>query len=214
MRKIFSILAIALALNACAVVPIPIFLGGEDPSPSPTGEDKTCDADALNNQEMKGVTLPESFLEKQATDYESQGNHALAVKKHNEAMGAYMQKTELIDNDLSDFDSIAALKEKYPQELQRMAEYAVKIGRNYSQLQKYENAVHCFSRAMKFRINKPNDATAYLNRGDAYQKLGERDKAIEDFTTASALFKEYKLPTYQKIADDRIKGLSSPSPTK
>lgn len=178
-------------------------------------KEQTCDADAISQEDYDSINISGEILEKQANQLVNQKKYTLAIRKYNEAIAAYHKESGLQrEEGAGNYDSIAALKEGYPKVMEKSAQMLVQVGRAYTQLQKHENAADCFSIAIRFRIDKPNDAIAYLNRADAYQRLGERVRALEDFTTASDLFKQYKLPAYQKIADDRIKGLMSSTPAK
>ena len=54
--------------------------------------------------------------------------------------------------------------------------------------QKYENAIKCYSEAIK---SKPDFTVAYNNRGIVYKEKGEFQKAIEDYTIAINLDPDY-----------------------
>ena len=57
---------------------------------------------------------------------------------------------------------------------------------------------------LKSWILPPNDAIAYLNRGDVYERRGAKDKAKTDFQQAANLFKKHNLPSYEKLAQKRL----------
>lgn len=192
--------------------PTPVAEQSETELPKPPKE-KSCEADAISEEDFQNISLSGEVLETQADRLVAQKNYPAAIRKFNEAIAGYYKASGL-PADESKYKDIAALKQTHPKAMEKAAQLLVQVGRAYTQLQKFENAADCFSTAIRFRIDKPNDAIAYLNRADAYQRLGKRVEALEDFTTASDLFKQYKLPKYQKEADDRIKGLSSPTSTR
>lgn len=209
----FLLILSLLGVGIMVALRYPISPEAQEEAEKTTPKELTCDADAITQEDYENLTLSGEFLEKQATQFETQKKYSLAIHKYNEAIAAYFKASKL-PRESRTFEDIAELKQTHPKIMEKSARLLVQLGRTYTKLHKYENAADCFSMAIRFRIDKPNDAIAYLNRGDAYQRLGDRVKALEDFTTASDLFKEYKLLSYQKIADNRIKSLSSPTPTK
>ena len=48
-------------------------------------------------------------------------------------------------------------------------------------LEKYEQSVEAFSRAIELR---PDEAETYTNRARAYLKLGQRELALQDYAMA------------------------------
>ena len=103
----------------------------------------------------------------------------------------------------SSVESFLSVNEKI---IQRGAELNFKIGLTYAQLKKTNLAIDCFNEVLKEKggIAPPNNATALLNRGDAYLNLGDKDKARQDYEEAAKLFEEYKLPAYKKRALDKL----------
>jgi tetratricopeptide (TPR) repeat protein len=83
-----------------------------------------------------------------------------------------------------------------------------KVGQSYAQLGKLESALDCFNGTLKVGILPPNDAIAYLNRGDVYERMGAKDKAKADFQQAANLFKKHKLPSYQKLSQKRLQAVT------
>ena len=175
------------------------------------GWEKTCYADALPEAEGRKITASFDSLEIAADKLAAAGKHKEAIRKYNEAAAAAlneaitdgsMEKME-IDTFLYGKDD-AGFREQHRPLIQKSAEFNFKIGQSYTRIGKYENAVDCFNSTLKTGILPPNDAIAYLNRGDAYEKMGTRDKAKADFQQATNLFKKYKLPSYQKLSEKRL----------
>ena len=50
--------------------------------------------------------------------------------------------------------------------------------------QDWDNAIACYTEAIRL---DPNDVRAYNDRGNAYQKIGEKGKADADFAKAKEL---------------------------
>jgi Flp pilus assembly protein TadD len=83
-----------------------------------------------------------------------------------------------------------------------------KVGRAAAKAEKHEMAITCFTESLANKIEKPNDASAYLNRGEAYLTTGQREKARQDYQKAATLFQQYKLPQYQKMAADKLRSIT------
>jgi tetratricopeptide (TPR) repeat protein len=88
------------------------------------------------------------------------------------------------------------------------AEFSFKVGRAFAKTGKHEIAIACFTESLREKIDKPNDASAYLNRAEAYIAIGQKTKAIADLKLAANLFEQYKLPQYQKLATDRLRSIT------
>jgi tetratricopeptide (TPR) repeat protein len=97
--------------------------------------------------------------------------------------------------------------------VEKSAESNFKVGRSYMQLGKFKMAVDCFNRALKIGILPPDDAIAYLNRGDVHERTGAKNKAKAYFQQAANLFKKHKLPSYHKLSEKRLQGVT-PEDTK
>ncbi|MEG4323884.1 MULTISPECIES: tetratricopeptide repeat protein [unclassified Microcoleus] len=218
--------AFAIALltcQSCLVVPVSV------PSPTPVtledilndaiqetpldiGLGKTCYADALTKSEGEKVTASSDSLETAADKLATAGKHKEAIRKYNEAAAAAMNEAVAdgsienmeIDAFLYKKDETEAFKEEHRPIIQKSAESNFKIGSSYARIGEYEKAIDCFNGTLKVGILPPNDAIAYLNRGDAHERMGARDKAIADFQQAANLFKKHKLPSYEKLAQKRL----------
>lgn len=225
---------VAIALFTChgcitipVPIPVPIPVDSNPSSPqasnSPQAEvvdekyQKTCYADALTESQGKEVTESSSTLESTADKLAIANKHQKAIKKYNEAAAAALNE-EIADGSIEDMEISAiwhswrgeggeGFKEENRQILQKSAEINFKIGSSYARLRKYEQAIDCFSGTIKFGILPPNDAIAYLNRGDAYERMGDKVNAKADFQQAVILFKKHKQPTYYKLAQERLQAV-------
>jgi tetratricopeptide (TPR) repeat protein len=216
-------MAFAIALltcHGCLIVPV----SAPPPAPIPLnnngkaaitqrepGWEKTCFADAPNEAEGRKITASSDSLETAADKLAATGKHKEAIRKYGEA-GAAALNEAIADGSMEDVEIDAFLygkddtgfKEQHRPLMQKSAESTFKIGQSYAQIEKYENAVDCFNNTLKTGILPPNDAIAYLNRGDAHERIGAKDKARADFQQAANLFKKYKLSSYQKLSEKRL----------
>lgn len=173
--------------------------------------DGTCDAVFLSEKEARELKESSQELEKQADKLFAMGSYELAIQRYVEASAKLLVENELsLEDAAAQSDSVKEFFSANHGLLQRAAEIDFKRGQTYSRLEKNENALHCFSQALKDEIAPPNDAMTYLNRGDAYRDLAKEDLARADYLKSLELFKEYKLPVYVKMADDRLKSVSTP----
>ena len=203
-----------LTCHSCLIVPPPV------PPPVPTSSDKkaestqlepglekTCYADALTESEGRKVIQSSESLETAADKLVAAGKHKEAIGKYNEAGAAALNeaiadgRAEKMDDYVGDVEGFRA--ENRPL-IQKSAEFNFKIGQSYAQLGKLESALDCFNGTLKVGILPPNDAIAYLNRGDTHERMGAKEKARTDFQQATNLFKKYKLPSYEKLAQKRL----------
>ena len=188
-----------------------------------------CETDFLTKKEANQFNADAQELEKQGDKLFGQNDYKLAAQKYAETVTQV-----LIDND-SDLQQISRevainlrlsagiegngilarsirkeaimsrlLKEK-PDFLQKLAELQFKRGQAYARFNENNQATDCFSAALELKIIPPNDASAYLNRAEAYRAAGLNGSAHADYLKASELFKQYKLPKYAQIADEKLK---------
>ena len=61
-------------------------------------------------------------------------------------------------------------------------------GKAYTHKESYEEAIECYTEAIKL---KPNYTMAYYDRGNAYNRIGEYNLAIEDYTKAIELMPNF-----------------------
>jgi tetratricopeptide (TPR) repeat protein len=171
------------------------------------GLEKTCYAEALTESEGRNITENSDSLESAADKLATAGKHKEAIRKYNESAAAALNeaiadgRAEKIDNYVGDVEGFRA--ENRPL-IQKSAEFNFKIGQSYAQLGQLESAIDCFNGTLKVGILPPNDAIAYLNRGDAHERMGAKDKAKADFQQAANLFKKYKLPSYEQLVQKRL----------
>lgn len=223
-------MAIALACNGCVTIPIPIPVPipveiSPNPSPLQAKEDdslqktqqvfqekykKTCYADALTENEGKKITQDSGELEIAGDKLAGAGKYKEAIKKYNEASAAALNE-EIAGGRVENMENYTGDVETFREEnrplIQKSAELNFKIGQSYVRLKKLDSAIDCFNGTIKIGILPPNDAIAHLNRGDAYERTGDKIKAKADFQQAVNLFKKYKQPTYQKISEQRLRSV-------
>lgn len=219
-------LAIALLCGGCAIIPVPVDNKFVEPTivePSPHSSEhpvteidpkykNTCYADALPESEGRAITEDSGKLEVSADKLAAAGKHKEAIRKYNEASASALNESIAdgsalqmeIDTLLYSKEEVEEFREKHRPLVQRSAESNFKIGSSYARIGKYENAIDCFNGVLKVGILPPNDAITYLNRGDAYERLGDKVKAKSDFQQAATLFKKHKQPAYQKMAEQRM----------
>lgn len=213
-----------LACHGCLVIPVsapppnPVtlkdFLSDESENTQLEPEwEKTCYADVLTETEGRKITENSDTLEALADKLAVAGKHKEAIRKYNEA-GAAALNEAIADGRAGEMDADALLyskdeiedfRSKHRPLIQKSAESNFKIGQSYAQLGQLESAIDCFNETLKVGILPPNDAIAYLNRGDAYARIGSNEKAKTDFRQAVNLFKKYKLSSYQKLSEERLR---------
>ena len=230
MRNLTKIAASAIALlvcNGCLIVPVPVPIPiSSEAHPSPTASPqeaqtlhekykKTCYADALTENEGRKIAEASGNLEVTADKLAAAGKHKDAIRKYNEANAATLN--EAIADGSAEEIEVSALWHSWSGEgvegfkkdnqtlLQKITESNFKIGSSYARLGQLEQAIDCFDQTLKIGILPPNDAIAHLNRGDAYERMGKKEKAKADFQQAVNLFKKYKLTSYQKISENRLR---------
>jgi tetratricopeptide (TPR) repeat protein len=203
-----------LTCHGCLVTPTPV------PPPIPVTSDKeaettqieaslekTCYADALTESEGRKITGSSESLETAGDKLAGAGKHKEAIGKYNEAGAAKLNEV-IADGRPGSMENYTGDVEGFRKEnrplIQKSAELNFKVGQSYAQLGKLESALDCFNGTLKVGILPPNDAIAYLNRGDVYERMGAKDKAKTDFQQAANLFKKHKLPSYEKLAQKRL----------
>ncbi len=73
-----------------------------------------------------------------------------------------------------------------------------------SQYGYHRGAISDFTQAIKVRSRKPSTlvraASAYFQRGQEYELMGETKRAILDYQTAAAIYKKYgEISTYEQV---------------
>lgn len=206
-----------LACHGCLVVPVPVSFPTPVISERTTsttelevGWEKTCYADALTQSQASEISESADSLEVAADKLAAAGKYKEAIRKYNEA-GAAATNEAIADGTIEDMEfsaiihngDIEGFRGKNRPLLQKSAEFNFKVGSSYARLEQFEQAIDCFNSTLNIGILPPNDAIAHLNRGDAYERKGDKAKAKADFQQATTLFKKYKQPTYQKLSEQR-----------
>lgn len=219
------VVAIALFCQSCMIIPVPIPVSNGKVSPSvgePTQKlsqeySTTCYANALTEAESQKIVGDSASLEAEGDRLAAQNKHEEALRRYNEAsavaLNEYLSTLDRWDKDESQDaqSSVELFLSANEKIIQRGAEMNFKIGLTYAQLNKTELAIDCFNETLRDKggIAPPNNAAALLNRGDAYLKLGDKDKARQDYEEAAKLFEEYKLPDYKKRALDKLQNANA-----
>jgi tetratricopeptide (TPR) repeat protein len=201
-----------LVVSAPTPLPIPVDLDEtETRVQAPKVEKKTCYPENFEEIQVSEASKDSSSLEATADKLAAAGKHKEAIQKYIEAGKTLVDETEA-DGRMAELEVSAMFGggtvEDFQNEnraiFQNQAETKFKMGRSYTQLGKWEVAIDCFDRVINGGILPPNDAIAYLNRGNAHERMGVKDKARADFQQATNLFKKYKLPSYEKLAQKRL----------
>lgn len=212
-----------LTCHSCLVVPapipppLPVASGETEPNAQlPATRGKTCYPETFEPSKVSKTSESSNSLEATADKLAATGKHKEAIQKYIEAGEALVNEMEA-DGRMADMEISAMFRggtvEDFQKEnravFQKQAESNFKMGRSYTQFGEWESAIDCFDRTLNIGILPPNDAIAYLNRGDAYEKMGAKDKAQTDFQQAANLFKKYKLSSYQKISENRLQAVTN-----
>ena len=207
------VLVIALICNGCTVKsigtssesPSPSLSPSPSPSPSPVETDTLGCIDSLPKVSVDKDKSSKD-VEVEGDKFERQGKGQEALNKYSEAYLLYLKEAgEAIGKSMSgggpsDFSQKNASVES--------SEFPFKVGRALAKAGKHEIAITCFSETLGRSIAPPNDASAYLNRGESYLAIGQKTKARQDYQKAANLFQQYKLPQYQKMAADKLRSVT------
>lgn len=214
-----TVFAIALlTCHSCLIippqVPPPVSVNSDKEAETTQlepGLEKTCSADALTESAGRQVTGSSDGLETAADKLAATGKHKGALRKYNEAAAAALNEA-IANGSIANMENYTGNVEDFRKEnrplVQKSAELSFKIGQSYAQLGQLEPAIDCFNGTLKIGILPPNDGIAYLNRGDAHERMGAKNKARADFQQATNLFKKHKLPSYQKLAEKRLQAVT------
>jgi tetratricopeptide (TPR) repeat protein len=88
-------------------------------------------------------------------------------------------------------------------------EFPFKVGRVFAQVGKHESAINCFTESLNQKTALSTiDADAYLNRGESYLAIGQKEKARQDYQKAVELFQQYNMPQYEKKAAEKLRSVT------
>lgn len=201
-------LAIALlACHSCALAPALLVDSNEKEATPLQNQPITKDcAGSLPNLPIGEIRKNKSSknVEGEADQLEEQGKSQQALEKYSEARTLYFGELGRASGRAlwGDFDATMDINISIDSPT-----FLFKVGRAFAKNKQYSVAIACFSESLDGGISEPNDAIAYLNRGDAYERMGDKDKAKSDFQQAIILFKKYKQPTYQKLSEQRLNSI-------
>jgi tetratricopeptide (TPR) repeat protein len=211
-----------LTCQGCLVVPpstpfpTPVILGEKSEATQlEAGWENTCSADALTQSQASKVSGSSKGLEATADKLAGVGKHKEAIRKYNEAEAVALneaiaegRRNEVEKSVIRHSGDLESFRKENRLGLEKSAGVLFKLGQSYAQLGKLESALDCFNGTLKLGILPPNDAITYLNRGDAYERMGVKGKAKADFQQAANLFKKHKLPSYEKLAQKRLQAVT------
>jgi tetratricopeptide (TPR) repeat protein len=203
------VLVIALLIcNGCTAQTVttsnsPSLSPSPSPSPSPSLSE-VATPDCLKSLPSVSVRKDKSSkeVETEGDKFEAQGKGQEAIDKYSEAYLLYQGELGYATGRAMRGDPSASMEVNTSM---ASPEFPFKIGRTAAKVGNHKMAITCFTESLDRKIASPNDANAYLNRGDAHERMGAKEKARKDFQQAVNLFKKYKLPSYQKLAESRLK---------
>lgn len=200
-------LAIALLLrNGCTANPVTTSNTEASPSPSPV---ETVATDCLNSLPRVTVQKDEdktsSDVEAEGDKLETQGKGQAALDKYSEAHILYWGELGYATGRAAKGDPSAFIEVNISI---KSPEFPFKVARAAAKAGNHKMAITCFTESLNKKIASPNDASAYLNRAEAYLATGQKEKARLDYQKAADLFQQYKLPQYKKMAADKLRSVA------
>lgn len=208
--KIMVLMIVVLTCNSCtvktAVTP------RNEPSPNPSLNPSPIEPVAPDCLTSLSKITVQKDEEKSSKDVEAEGDKLEAQGKGQEALNKYSE-AYLIHWGEKGYAAGRAMRGDPSASLEmntsiESPEFPFKLGRAFAKVGKHEIAINCFTKSLEGKIDKPNDASAYLNRGDAHERMGAKGRAKKDFQQAANLFNKYKLPSYQKLAESRLQSVT------
>jgi tetratricopeptide (TPR) repeat protein len=208
--KIMVLMIVVLTCNSCTVKTAVTPRNEQSPNPSlnPSPIEPVA-PDCLTS--LSKITVQKDE-EKSSKDVEAEGDKLEAQGKGQEALNKYSE-AYLIHWGEKGYAAGRAMRGDPSASLElntsiESPEFPFKVGRAFAKTEKHEIAISCFTESLNNKITSPNDASAYLNRGEAYLATGQKEKARQDYQNAAELFQKYKLPQYQKMATDRLRSVT------
>lgn len=192
--------AIALLTYGCMGAPISSDEASSTPlQQSPEAAAPNCLESLPNVPTRKDESSKD--VEAEADKLEEQGKGQEAINKYSEARLLHFSELGYATGRALRGDISASMEVNMSVE---SPEFLFKVGRAYAKTGKHQIAISCFTESLDKKIDQPNDASAYLNRGASYLNIGEKEKARQDYRKSADLFQKYKLPHYKKEALDRL----------
>lgn len=200
------VLIVILICNGCTANPVTTSNTEASPSPSPV---EAAASDCLNF--LPKVTVQKDE-DKSSRDVETEGDKLEAQGKGQAALNKYSEAYLLYSGELG-YATGRAMRGDPSAFIEvntsiNSAEFPFKVGRAFAKVGKSEVAITCFTESLNNKIASPNDASAYLNRGDSYRAIGQKVQARQDYQKSADLFQQYKLPQYKKMATERLRTMS------
>ena len=210
LNKIMGLMIVVVTCNSCTARTTVTSKNEPSPnlslSPSPI---ETVAPDCLTT--LSKITIQKDE-EKSSKEVEAEGDKLEAQGKGQEALNKYSEAYILYQGELG-YATGRAMRGDPSASIEintsiAEPEFPFKIGRAFAKIGKHKIAISCFSESLTRKIASPNDASAYLNRAEAYIATGQKEKARQDYQKSATLFQKYKLPQYQKMATDKLRSVS------
>jgi tetratricopeptide (TPR) repeat protein len=208
------IIVLVIAVVVCNGCTVSVKTSNSEVSPSPievvspeVASRETATPDCLKSLPNVPTRKDEysKDVEAEADKLEAAGKGQEALNKYSEARRLYLGELGYAAGRAMRGDPSASMELNTSIE---SPEFPFKVGRAFAKAGKHEMAISCFTESLKKKVASPNDASAYLNRGEAYFTTGQKVKAQQDYQLAADLFKKYKLPQYEKMAQDKLRSVS------
>jgi tetratricopeptide (TPR) repeat protein len=209
MANLFGkIIVLVIAVIVCNGCTVSVKTSNSEMSPSPieVASPEVATPDCLESlakiSTQKNEDEYSRDVEAQADKLEAAGKGQEALNKYSEAYLLHSGEKGYAAGRAMRGDPSASLEINTSIE---SPEFPFKVGRAFAKAGKHEVAITCFTESLDKKVASPNDASAYLNRGEAYLTTGQKEKARQDYQKSAELFQKYKLPQYQKMATDRLR---------
>jgi tetratricopeptide (TPR) repeat protein len=165
-------------------------------------------------ESLPRVPISAKDKDKSSEEVEVEADKLEEEGRGRESLNRYGETYTIYAEELKRFAMEIAIEKADPNEIDNInpslvdtPEHIFKVGRAFAQNNQNQVAINCFTEVLDKKIAAPNDAIAYLNRGDSYEKIGIKNKARDDFRLAVNLFKKHNQPSYQKIAEQRLQAV-------